>query len=151
VKEHLQLHLPKCQRLYLETPPEMQVMLYLKRALPIRTKENSEEAEAIISIGGTTTVGVGLAIESTNKLSIKAAGGLNQSWENNTTQQSCITTTKVISTSPGDAVVGSKAGGDVYVGIAEMTTYGSASILNMDFDTGELKVSTKSTINDVRL
>jgi hypothetical protein len=116
-----------------------------------KTKENSEEAEAIITIGGTTSIGVGLAIESTNKLSIKAAGGLNQSWENNTTQQTCITTTKVISTSPGDAVVGSKAGGDVYVGFAEMTTFGSADILNMDFENCNLKLSTKSTINDIRL
>jgi hypothetical protein len=117
----------------------------------IKTKENTQDAEAIISIGGTTSIGIGLAIESTNKLSIRAAGGGNQSWVNNTTQQTCITTTKVISTSPGDVVVGSKAGGDVYVGTSQNVIYGGADILNMDFDNCNLKLSTKITINDIRL
>lgn len=117
----------------------------------IKTKENTQDAEAIISIGGTTSIGVGLAIESTNRVSIRAAGGGNQSWVNNTTQQTCITTTKVISTSPGDVVVGSKAGGDVYVGTSENVIYGGADILNIDLDSCKLKLSTKITINDIRL
>ena len=124
---------------------------YCRSTSVVKTNEITEEAEVVVSIGGTESIGLGLAIEATNKLSVKAAGGGNQSWVNSTTQQTCITTTKVISTSPNDVVVGSKAGGDVYVGVTENVTYGGADILNMDFDSCKLKIKTKITINDIRL
>jgi Concanavalin A-like lectin/glucanases superfamily/Bacterial Ig-like domain len=128
---------------------------YCRGTSIVLTNEITEEAEAAISFGGDVTISNGAAggpeIETTNKLSIKASGGGNQSWVNNSTQQTCITTTKVISTSPGDVVVGSKAGGDVYVGFSENVIYGTADILNMNFDSCKLTLDTKLTINDVRL
>lgn len=112
----------------------------------------NQEVSLALSIGGTTVVGgFGVAVQTTNKLTASTAGGSTQTWTNATNNSSCLTTTKTITTSPGDIVVGSMAGGDVYVGKSESVTYGAADLLNMDFESCKFTIKQRLTINSVRL
>ncbi len=111
----------------------------------------SHEETLALSIGGTQTVGLGFAIETTNKLTVSVNGGENKTWTNSSANTSCITTTKTITTSPNDIVVGSAAGGDVYVGKSESVTYGDATELNLNFTNCSLYTKDQITIDAVRL
>lgn len=111
----------------------------------------SQEASLALSVGGTSVVGLGLAIETTNKLTVSVAGGGSQTWTNTTSRSSCVTTTKTITTSPGDVVVGSEVGGDVYVGRSESVTYGDATMLNLNLDNCSFYTKDQITIDDIRL
>ncbi len=111
----------------------------------------SQEASLAVSIGGTTSIGIGSEIETTNKATLSVSGGANEVWTNATNRTNCIATTKVISTSANDQVIGSRAGGDVYVGITENVTYGTADELNLNFTTCNYTLTPRLTINDVRM
>ena len=115
------------------------------------TNNLSQEANLAVTIGGTTVIGLGLAVQSTVKATITTAGGGSQVWTNSSNSSNCITTTKVISTSANDQVIGSRDGGDVYVGITENVTYGTADELNFNFTTGNFTLTPRLTINDVRM
>ena len=105
---------------------------------------SSGEAYAAPSIGGDQIVGLGVAIVFKNKATITASGGGEQTWQSTTTNTTCLTTTQTITTSPNDIVVGSKAGGDVYVGTSNAITFGEAILLN--FDKNSCQFTNKATI-----
>ena len=104
----------------------------------------SGEAYAAPSIGGDQIVGLGVAIIFKNKATITASGGGDQTWSTTETNTTCLTTTQTITTSPNDIVVGSKAGGDVYVGTSNAITFGEAILLNFNKDS--CKFTNKATI-----
>jgi hypothetical protein len=112
----------------------------------------SEEIHNTWSIGGTQIIGgFGFAIETSSKASVSVAGGSDQSWTSTSTDATCMTTLQTITTSPNDVVVGSMAGGDVYIGTSNAITYGEAVILNYDFANCTFKDSTVITIDNTEL
>lgn len=111
----------------------------------------SGEVSLGLSVGGTQSIGVGAEIQTTNKVTVSVAGGGNVKWSGSNNEQTCITTTQTISTSPNDGVVGSLAGGDVYVGITENVTYGGADLLNLDFNTCQFTIKPQISIDAVRM
>lgn len=111
----------------------------------------SEQAAISGSFGGDQIVGIGVAIQTKNKFTVTATGGSEQTWVKTATEETCATTTKTVSTSPNDVVVGSDAGGDVYVGVAMNVTYGSVRQLNYDFETCRFTLNDKISIAGTNL
>lgn len=114
-------------------------------------KTLTQDVFLTISVGGTSSVGIGKEIETTNKVTAGASFSSEENWTNSTTYESCLTVNRNISTSSTDQVVGSKAGGDVYIGTSENVTYGTADILNYNALDCSYELSQILTIDDIRL
>lgn len=115
------------------------------------TNMAGEQAKISASWGGDQIVGIGVAIETKNKFTLSAAGGSEQTWVKTATEETCATTTKTISTSPNDVIVGSKAGGDVYFGVAMNVIYGSVRQLNYDFDKCQFTLNDRISVAGTNL
>ena len=111
----------------------------------------AEQASVSASFGGDQIVGLGVAIVTKNKFTATLTGGSEQMWVRSTTEETCATTTKTISTSPNDVVVGSEAGGDVYVGVAMNVIYGSVRQLNYNFNTCKFTLNDKISVAGTNL
>ena len=115
------------------------------------TNNASQELHNTWSIGGDQIVGIGVAIKTKAKGTLSVAGGSDQTWTSVKTQSTCITTNQTITTSPNDVIVGSMAGGDVYIGTSNAITFGEAILLNYDFDNCSFKKSSEITIDKTEL
>ena len=142
---------PELPKFVLRDPPGDASYAVLQKGSNLCTTYNttivnnlSGEAYAAPSVGGDQIVGLGVAIIFKNKATITASGGGDQTWSTTETNTTCLTTTQTITTSPNDIVVGSKAGGDVYVGTSNAITFGEAILLNFDKDS--CKFTNKATI-----
>ncbi len=90
--------------------------------------------EAVVSLGADLSVdvgiGAGISLDVDNTLDIGATFEMSYNNFTSKTAELCMTTTKTISTSDEDLVVGSNMGGDVIMGAALNLLYGITDELN---------------------
>jgi hypothetical protein len=94
------------------------------------------DAEVSLSLGAdlTTSIGLGAEVELEIETTADFTFSTSSSYTNLTTNESetCMTTTQVISTGDNDLIVGSKMGGDVYMGGAINYIFGITDELLWD-------------------